>query len=44
MGFGGTPREEEEDRVQIGVQEKGSSIRKKKKKKKKKKEKRSRLV
>ena len=28
MGFGGASREEEGDRVQIGVQEKGSSIRK----------------
>ena len=28
MGFGRAPREEEEDRVQMGVQEKGSSIRK----------------
>ena len=28
MKFGGAPREEEEDRVQIGVQEKESSIRK----------------
>jgi hypothetical protein len=26
--FGGAPKEEEEDRVQMGVQEKGSSIRK----------------
>jgi hypothetical protein len=28
VGFGGALKEEEEDRVQIGVQEKGSSIRK----------------
>jgi hypothetical protein len=28
MGFGGAPREEEEDTMQIGVQEKGSSIKK----------------
>ena len=29
MGFGGALREEEEDRVQMGVQEKGSNIKKK---------------
>jgi hypothetical protein len=29
VGFGGALREEEEDRVQMGVQEKGSSIIKK---------------
>ena len=32
MGFGGTPKEEEEDRMQMGVQEKGSSIRKNRRK------------